>query len=131
MRLLIDTNIFLEIILQQEKADDAAALLRKAGGHEFFVSDYSLHSIGLLLFRRRLHDIFRKFLSDIRANAGVTLVSISMNDMEAVVNAATMYNLDFDDGYQYVVAEKHGLSLVSFDSDFDRTRRGRKAPSEI
>ncbi|MBI2359860.1 MAG: type II toxin-antitoxin system VapC family toxin [Deltaproteobacteria bacterium] len=131
MRLLIDTNIFLEIILQQEKADDAAALLRKAGEHEFFISDYSLHSIGLLLFRRRLHDIFRKFLSDIRVNAGVTLVSISMDDMEAVVNAAMMYNLDFDDAYQYAVAEKHGLGLVSFDSDFDRTRRGRKAPSEI
>lgn len=131
MRLLIDTNIFLEIILQQEKADDAAALLRKAGDHEFFISDYSLHSIGLLLFRRKLHDIFRKFVDDIRVNAGVTLVSISMGDMEPVANAATTYNLDFDDAYQYVVAEKHGLSLVSFDSDFDRTRRGRKAPSEI
>jgi len=58
-------------------------------------------------------------------------LSVSMDDMEAVVNAATMYNLDFDDAYQYVVAEKHGLGLVSFDSDFDRTRRGRKAPSEI
>jgi len=87
--------------------------------------------IGLLLFRRKLHDIFQKFLSDITANAGVTLLSVSMDDMEAVVNAATMYNLDFDDAYQYVVAEKHGLGLVSFDSDFDRTRRGRKAPSEI
>lgn len=131
MRLLIDTNIFLEIILQQEKANDAATLLRKAGDHEFFISDYSVHSIGLLLFRRKLHDIFRKFLSDIRVNAGVTLVSVSMSDMEPVVNAATTYNLDFDDAYQYVVAEKHGLSLVSFDSDFDRTRCGRKAPSEI
>jgi predicted nucleic acid-binding protein len=39
--------------------------------------------------------------------------------------------LDFDDAYQYVAAEKRDLTLVSFDSDFDRTRRGRKTPGEV
>jgi hypothetical protein len=58
MKLLLDTNIFLEIILDQEKAADAKALLGSAGEHDLFVSDYSLHSIGLLLFRRKQHDIF-------------------------------------------------------------------------
>jgi len=52
MRLLLDTNIFLEVILDQERAKEARALLSKVEGHEFFISDYSLHSIGLLLFRR-------------------------------------------------------------------------------
>lgn len=42
-----------------------------------------------------------------------------------------MYGLDFDDAYQYAVAEKHNLTLVSFDKDFDRTERGRKTPAEI
>jgi hypothetical protein len=41
------------------------------------------------------------------------------------------FNLDFDDAYQYVAAEKHDLTLVSFDADFDRTDRGRKTPADI
>jgi len=59
MKLLLDTNIFLEIILEQENAQEARDLLSRVGAHELFVSDYSLHSIGLLLFRRRQHDVFR------------------------------------------------------------------------
>ena len=131
MRLLIDTNVFLEIILDQEKAAEAKALLAKVADHEFFISDYSLHSIGLLLFRRKQHNVFQRFLRDMAVNAAVTLLSLSVDDMEAVVDAATKYDLDFDDAYQYVAAEKYHLTLVSFDSDFDRTGRGRKAPAEI
>jgi len=41
------------------------------------------------------------------------------------------FNLDFDDAYQYVAAEKHNLAIVSFDSNFDRTERGRKNPAEV
>ena len=29
------------------------------------------------------------------------------------------------------MAEKHDLTLVSFDADFDRTDRGRKTPADI
>ena len=41
------------------------------------------------------------------------------------------FNLDFDDAYQYVAAEKFNLEIVSFDSDFDRTERGRKTPDQV
>jgi predicted nucleic acid-binding protein len=131
MRLLIDTNIFLEIILEQVKPDEAKSLLAAAGEHELFVSDYSPHSVGLLLLRRKQHDIFQRFLRDITTNAGVTIVSASVDDMDTIIDVAKRYNLDFDDAYQYGAAEKHDLTLVSFDSDFDRTERGRKTPSQI
>ena len=38
------------------------------------------------------------------------------------------FGLGFDDAYQYVAAERCGLTIVSFDRDFDRTERGRKTP---
>jgi predicted nucleic acid-binding protein len=41
------------------------------------------------------------------------------------------FGLDFDDAYQYVAAERFGTVLVSFDSDFDRTKRGRKSPEML
>ena len=45
MRLLIDTNIFLEVLLEQDRAAEALQFLTKTGEHEFFMSDFSLHSI--------------------------------------------------------------------------------------
>ena len=131
MRLLIDTNLFLEIILEQENAEQAKSLLQRTREHEFFITDYSLHSIGLLLFRRRQHDAFKSFLRDLTVRAGITVISVSTDQMEAVIDASEKFRLDFDDAYQYVAAEEQGLILVSFDGDFDRTTRGRKTPAAI
>lgn len=131
MRLLIDTNLFLEIILEQENAEQAKSLLQRTREHEFFITDYSLHSIGLLLFRRRQHDAFKSFLRDLTVRAGITVISVSTDQMEAVIDASEKFRLDFDDAYQYVAAEEQGLILVSFDADFDRTTRGRKTPAAI
>ena len=74
MKLLLDTNIFLEVLLVQEKSAMARELLSKTDEHEFSMSDYSLHSIGLLLFHRREHRIFQRFLRDMIADAGVRVV---------------------------------------------------------
>jgi len=131
MKLLLDTNIILEIILDQEKSPDAKALLSKSEENEFFISDYSLHSIGLLLFRLKQHDIFRQFLMDMMINVGMTMISLAVDDMESAITAAQRFNLDFDDAYQYTLAEKYDLTLISFDNHFDRTARGRKTPAEI
>lgn len=131
MRLLIDTNIVLEVILEQAKAEEAQALLARTEEHEFFISDYALHSIGLLLFHRKQHPVFQQFLDDMMLQAGMMVASLSVEDMRSVIEAAQRFNLDFDDAYQYAVAEKYNLIIVSFDSDFDRTERRRKTPAEV
>jgi predicted nucleic acid-binding protein len=131
MRLLIDTNVFLEIILEQENAGQAKDLLQRTHEHELFITDYSLHSIGLLLFRRKRYGVFRSFLRDLAIRAGMTVISISLDRMEAVIDVAQKFSLDFDDAYQYAAAEEQGLILVSFDADFDRTAVGRKTPAAI
>jgi len=131
MKFLLDTNIILELILEQTKAEEVRALLEKADQNDFFISDFSLHSIGLLLFRRKLHHIFSEFLTDMLIRAGVIVMTLSSEEMESVINAALRFNLDFDDAYQYVSAEKYDLTILSFDSDFDRTEHGRKTPSEV
>lgn len=131
MRLLIDTNIFLEIILEQEKDKYAKALLSKTEDYDFFISDFSLHSIGILFFYRKQQNIFRQFLKDMIIDAGMSIISLSVDDMENVVNASQKFNLDFDDAYQCTVAEKYGLTIVSFDSDLDRTKKIRKTPADF
>ncbi len=131
MKLLIDTNIFLEIILGQDKSEEAKALLEKAEVHNFFISDYSLHSIGTILFRQKKNPVFRQFLDDMVVTAGVVVISLSVEDMSLVIETANKFKLDFDDAYQYAVAKKHTLKIVSFDSDFDRVEGGRTKPADI
>jgi predicted nucleic acid-binding protein len=131
VRLLIDTNIFLEVILEQAKAEEAQALLVKTEEHEFFISDYALHSIGLLLFRRKQPHMFQEFVNDMMFQAGIMVASLSVEDMVSVIEAAQRFGLDFDDAYQYAVAEKYRLTIVSFDADFDHTEQGRKTAGEI
>lgn len=131
MKALLDTNIFLEIILSQEKADESKNLLLKSAQHEFFITDYSLHSIGLLLFRRKQHEAFRAFVDDVLMNGGVGMLSLSPDDIDSVITASQKFGLDFDDAYQYAIADRYDLTLVSFDADFQRTDRGHKTPSQI
>lgn len=131
MRLLVDTNVFLEVLLEQARSDEAKELLAKTDTHDLFISDFSLHSIGLILLRRDKADAFRDFLSDMVTGAGVRVALLQPDEMETVADHAAAFNLDFDDAYQYAAAEKYGLTIVSFDSDFDRTTRGRSVPSAI
>ena len=131
MKLLLDTNIFLEVLLEQSRANDAKTLLAKTEAHAFFISDFSLHSIGVILLKRNKADSFRRFVSDMVTEAGTTVALLRADEMGAVADHAGTFNLDFDDAYQYALADKYDLMIVSFDSDFDRTTRGRRQPSTI
>ena len=59
------------------------------------------------------------------------MVHLEPDDVSDLVHTIRQFNLDFDDAYQYVAAEKHDLTIISFDADFDRTPRGRKLPVDI
>jgi uncharacterized protein len=63
--------------------------------------------------------------------AGISAISLSVEDMASVISAARQFELDFDDAYQYVVAARYDLTIASFDSDFGRTDRGRRMPAEL
>jgi predicted nucleic acid-binding protein len=131
MKALLDTNVFLEILLDQEQAASAKALLARASAHEFFLTDYPLHSVGLLLFRRKLHKVFSDFVDDVLRGAGVRIATLPPGELSAISAAATSHGLDFDDAYQYAVAKSLGLALVSFDADFDRTDLARQTPEQF
>lgn len=131
MKLLLDTNLFLEVILGQENAQMVKNILLRTDRYEFFISDYALHSIGLLLFRRKMYETFRIFLSDILFNEVVKLVILPVREMERMIKSAESFNLDFDDAYQYAIAESYGLKIVSFDHHFDRTPEGRLPPEKV
>lgn len=127
---LLDTNALLELLLEQEHGNDVERLFAVVPADQLFITDFALYSIGIILFRRQRSSVFVRVVEDLLLEADVRLVRLNPADMRPVERVASRFQLDFD-AYQYVAAQEHGLTLVSFDSDFDRTERGRKTPAEI
>ena len=128
---LLDTNIFLELLLDREHADEVERLLRSVPKERLHISEFSLYSIGIVLFRHKLFDVFVRFVDDLITTGGVRLLKLSPEDAPRLAEAARRFDLDFDDAYQYAVAERYGLTIISFDGDFDRTERGRRTPKDL
>ena len=127
----LDTNILLEFLLDQERADDVERFLSVIPHESVFVTEFSVHSVGVLLLRRKLHAGFVRFVEDLLVTGAITTIRLETEDLLSVSKTAERTGLSFDDAYRYVAAEKHNLTLVSFDADFDRTERGRKTPADI
>ena len=128
---LLDTNIFLELFLEQGNSDSVRALLTSKSPEELSISDLAFHSIGIILYQKNAAHLFSDFIRDLFGDGGIAIISLGSEDMERLERVSTTFNLDFDDAYQYVIAEKFGLVLVSFDTDFDRTDRKRIIPADI
>ncbi len=115
--LLLDTNIFLEILLEQDRSKACKELLRKNLG-EMYISDFTLHSIGVILFKQNEDELFLKFITDILHK--IQLLSLPRNKYITVVSNRKKYKLDFDDSYQLSVCKHFGLKLITMDHDFKK-----------
>jgi hypothetical protein len=131
VKLLLDTNVFLEVLLEQANASAAIELLRNKAEHALFLSDYALHSIATWMIRKRQLKALQEFLADIVEAGRVHVAAVPVPDLQIVIDNAARFGPDFDDTYQFTLADRLGLTLVSFDHDFDRTSAGRKTPGEI
>ncbi len=127
---LADTNIFLEALLGQDKKDEVQSFLQNIDLSTIFITDLSLHSIGIILYRLKNFALFSSFLEDIIVD-GIGILSLPLEDLKTLDLTADKFNLDFDDAYQYTVAAKYEMQLISFDTDFDRTETKRKEPIEV
>ncbi len=128
---LIDTNIWLENLLDQERAKEVKEFLNNVETRLLYISDFTLHSIAIILTKLKKYDTLVKFLDDLFANNKINLVRLEPESMKNVLTVISQYNLDFDDAYQYVCADSYNLEIISFDTDFDKTKLSRKTPAEI
>lgn len=56
--LLIDTNVWLELLLDQEKADQVRNLFQQIDSSLMAISEFSLYSIGIILIRLNKNELF-------------------------------------------------------------------------
>ncbi|MBN2542246.1 type II toxin-antitoxin system VapC family toxin [bacterium] len=127
---LVDTNIFLEGFLEQEKMSEVKTFFQNINLNEMFITDLALHSIGIILYRLGKNKLFTTFINDMVIN-GMRIVSLTPEDLVLLGKNVKEYNLSFDDAYQYYATKKYDLKLVSFDNDFDKTDIKREEPGKI
>ena len=114
---LADTNIFLEIMLAQEKSKECKKFLEEKRG-ELFISDFSLHSIGVILFRNKKENVFGRFVNDVLAK--LEIITIEKDTYKDLSEISKEFNLDFDDAYQFKIAQENNLTIATMDRDFDK-----------
>jgi len=119
MNSLVDTNVFLEILLGQSASQRCRDFLNQDPGANW-ISDFSLHSIGVLLFRKNRVELFRQFTADTLPQ--LTILTLSSTGYSEVIAARDRFDLDFDDAYQFCVAKEAGLTIATQDKDFERVK---------
>jgi hypothetical protein len=127
----LDTNIFLEYILRRSRVEEVRDFFRRADLSVLHISDFSLHTIGVIYLRERKSREFLTFVHEDIIASGIRVISLTTDNFSKITEAADRFHLDFDDAYQYAVADRYGLSIVSFDKDFDRTEKGRMEPQDL
>lgn len=115
MRHLIDSNIFLEILLQQGAKERCKQFLQDHNTG-CCLTDFSLHTIGVLLFYHDQEKVYGDFLQDVLPQ--LELLHLPKSEYEKIAVVHAKYNLDFDDAYQFVNAQHYNLELVTMDKDF-------------
>jgi len=128
--ILVDTNVFLEYLLDRKHADDCGRLLGKlsTGEVEGVVTRYSLHSIEAVYKSPFLGG----FLSNIDRSLGLYVRDNSTAEEMEVAALSGTIGRDYDDSLQYYVAKKLGAErIVSYDRHFDGLDIPRTEPQEF
>ena len=128
---LLDTNIFLEYILKRSRVQQVKDFFHRADLRALHVTDFSLHTLGVIYLRERKFSEFLTFIDEDIITSGIRVLSLEPEKYSGIADAAGRFHLDFDDAYQYAAAEQNNLSIISFDRDFDRTEKGRLEPQDL
>ena len=115
MAFLFDTNIFLEILLDQAKKEVCKKLLNENIGN-IYLSDFSLHSIGVILLKKKKLKIFDEFLRDILPHS--IILTLPKDKYSEITDFSSKYKMDFDDTYQSLIAIKFEIGIKTMDTDF-------------
>jgi len=131
VRYLVDTNVWLERLLDQDKSEIVSQFLDTIPLDDLFVSDFAIHSIGVILSKYKKLSLFEKFINDLFINGQIEQLSLNSGDLLVVISNIQKFNLDFDDAYQLSVSQKYDLIIVTFDKDFNTRGIRKNTPEEI
>jgi len=131
---LVDTNIFLEVLLSGPRKDECKRLLRllRDGKKTGIVTDYTVHSIIVIMERFNKLEGLKTFLLSLLAYNGLRVYPTTIGDEVRAVDVALEQRLDMDDAIQYSSAlSAEADAIVSFDKHFNSLKLPRLEPADI
>lgn len=131
---LIDTNIFLEVMLSRDRSEECRKLLRMLRDDRLrgIVTDFTIHSIIVLLDRLKRLNALKSFLQSLTAYKGLCIYATPLCDEIKAVDIAEKTGLDMDDSIQYCAAlSAKAEAIISFDKDFNNLEVPRKEPKDL
>ncbi|MGD0996182.1 MAG: PIN domain-containing protein [Candidatus Bathyarchaeia archaeon] len=131
---LVDTNIFLEVLLSQAKKEECEKLLdqfkksKKLG----IITDFTVHSIIVTMYSYERLEALKVFLSSLTGYKGLRIYPTDLTNEIKATELATQNKLDMDDTIQYAIAlDTNVEAIVSFDKHFNNLKIPRKEPHQI
>lgn len=128
---LFDTNIFFELLYNRAHCQSVLTCMDLCPDGTIFMSDFSYHSIGLILFTSKKKEFFETFSHDIITSGKVHIATLSQVHTRKLIENSEQFHLDFDDAYQMTLSMISGFTLISYDSDFDTIPQGRLTPEDL
>jgi len=114
VKIFLDTNILLDLLLEREKFEEAMIILNSVerGIHEAVILDITLVNVDYIAKKQKVDA--KEFLKLIVKNCKITSVS---NDLS--LEALILDNNDFEDSLQYVCAKNEACEqIVTNDKGF-------------
>ena len=133
---LIDANVFLELLLNQKRADDCQNLLEavQKGNVDCFMTDLVLDSILIVMEDKgKMPADLGTFLTSIASFKGLRLYFLTLLDRLEATKIMKENGLDFEDSTLIQAARRLKVKgIVSYDKDFEKvTDVERLEPSDI
>jgi predicted nucleic acid-binding protein len=130
---LVDTNIFLEVLLKGPRKDECAGFLNllKDGKKGGVITDFAVHSIIVIMGNQNKFKELKIFLSSLTAYKGLHVYNTSLADEIFATEIATEQKMDMDDAIQYSIAQAiKAEAIMSFDKHFNNLKIPRMEPNQ-
>jgi predicted nucleic acid-binding protein len=130
---LVDTNIFLEVLLLQDKKEECESFLDQVrnGKKTSVITDFTIHSIIVIMYNFSKLKELKIFLSSLTAYKGLHIYHTTITDEITAVETALLQKLDMDDAIQYSIAlNLQAEAIISFDKHFNNLKIPRKEPHQ-
>lgn len=131
---LVDTNIFLAVLLSEDRKDECKRFLRllQEDKQSGVVTDFTIHSIIVIMSQLSKLKELKTFLLSLLAYNGLHVYFTTVGDEVRAAEIAMEQNLDMDDAIQYSAALKaEADAVVSFDKHFDDLKVPRLEPLDV
>ena len=132
----VDANIFLELELDQQRADPCDLFLRKIQGGliKAVITDFHVDTIMIIMEKYGKSPAeLRLFISSLIGFEGLRIYFLSLTDRLRAIRHMEEFKLDYDDALAYQAMTKLNIrNVVSYDTHFDSIRNiTRQEPAQL